>query len=167
MSGVAKTYAMMGWRIGYAGGPLPLIQAMTKIQSQTTSGASSTSQAAALAALSGPQDFVAVRAAVLAAKRNTFAALLNECPGLSCPSTEGTFYLFVSCAGVIGKIGPDERRIESDRDFAAYLLDTVDVAVVAGTDSGLSPYIRVSFANPPETIAEAGRRILEACRTLR
>ncbi len=166
VSGVAKSYAMMGWRVGYAGGPAVLIQAMTKIQSQTTSCASSISQAAALAALSGPQDLLTERVSLLAAKRDAFVALLNECEGLSCPVPEGTFYLFVSCAGVLGKVSPEGRHIETDRDFAAYLLDAVDVAVFPGQDCGLSPYIRVSFANSLGTIEDAGRRIKQACRAL-
>jgi aspartate aminotransferase len=166
VGGVAKSYAMMGWRIGYAGGPSALIQAMTKIQLQTTSGASSISQAAALAALSGPQTMLAARVAVLAAKRDIFAARLNACTGLACGLPEGTFYLFVSCARVIGKRTPSGKRIETDRDFAACLLDAADVVVFAGQDCGLSPYIRVSFANPLATIEEAARRIHRACSAL-
>jgi aspartate aminotransferase len=167
VSGVAKSYAMMGWRIGYAAGPAALIEAMARVQSQTISGASSISQAAALAALSGPQDLLAERAALLAAKRDVFAALLNQCAGLSCRVPEATFYLLVSCAGVIGKHSPDGQRIETDRDFAAYLLEAVDVAVLPGQDCGVSPYFRVSFANPLAMIEEAGRRIRQACGALR
>jgi aspartate aminotransferase len=166
VGGVAKSYAMMGWRIGHAGGPQPLVHAMTKIQSQTTSCASSISQAAACAALSGPQDLLAERAALLAARRDVFVTLLNSCEGLSCPVPDGTFYLFMSCAGLLGTLSPDGRRIESDRDFAAYLLDAADIVVLAGADCGLSPYVRVSFANPLETIEEAGRRIKQASRAL-
>src|SRR5262249_26896460 len=124
VGGAAKSYAMMGWRVGWAAGPSTLIREMAKIQSQTTSCASSISQAAALAALTGPQELLAERAAVLAERRDAFVALLNGCEGLSCATPEGTFYLFVSCAGVIGKRAPDGREIRSDRDFAACLLDS-------------------------------------------
>lgn len=167
VSGVAKTYAMMGWRIGYAGGPASLIATMTKIQSQTTSCPSSISQAAALAALSGPQDLLAERVAILATKRNLFASLLNGCDGLCCTLPQGTFYLLVSCAGVIGKTTPHGKRIETDRDFTSYLLDSVDVSVFPGEDCGISPYIRVNFAVPIERIEEAGRRMGLACVALR
>jgi aspartate aminotransferase len=166
VSGVAKSYAMMGWRIGYAAGPAPLIREMIKIQSQTTSGASSISQAAAVAALNGPQDLLRQRALVLRQKRDRFVTLLNGCAGLACAAPEGTFYLMVSCAGVIGKSSPDGKTIRSDRDFAAYLLDHADLVVFPGEDLGLSPYIRISFANSPSTIEEAGRRMKRACEGL-
>jgi aspartate aminotransferase len=165
-NGVAKTYAMMGWHIGYAGGPAALIREMVKIQSQSTAAASTVGQAAALAALTGPQELVAKRAAALAARREAFVAHLNRSPGLSCALPEGTFYVFVSCAGVIGKRGPDGRQIETDRDVAAYLLDAADTAVVPGDDCGLSPYFRGSFALPPERLAEVGARIERACAAL-
>ena len=166
VSGVAKSYAMMGWRIGYAAGPAPLIREMIKVQSQTTSGASSISQAAAVAALNGPQDLLRQRALVLRRRRDRFVTLLNDCAGLACTAPEGTFYLMVSCAGVIGKSSPDGKTIRSDRDFAAYLLDHADLVVFPGEDLGLSPYIRVSFANSPSTIEEAGRRMKRACEGL-
>jgi aspartate aminotransferase len=166
VSGLAKAYAMMGWRIGYAAGPPALIREMIKIQSQTTSCASSISQAAAIAALEGPQHLLRERIAILRDRRDRFVALVNECPGLSCAAPEGTFYLLVSCAGVIGKQSPDGKKIRSDRDFAAYLLEHADVAVFPGEDFGLSPYIRVSFANPPAIIGEAGLRLRRACEAL-
>jgi aspartate aminotransferase len=166
VGGVAKSYAMMGWRVGWAAGPAALIREMAKIQSQVTSCPSSISQAAALAALTGPQEVLAERAAALRARRDAFVKLLNGCRGLACTAPEGTFYIFASCAGVIGKRAPDGREIRTDRDFAAYLLDSVDVAVVPGDDLGLSPYVRVSFANPPEVIEEATRRIRRACAEL-
>lgn len=167
VNGVAKSYAMMGWHIGFGGGPEGLIREMVKIQSQSTSAASSIGQAAAVAALTGPQDLLSERAATLASRRDAFVARLNRCPGLSCPYPEGTFYLFVSCAGLIGAHTPDGKNIETDRDFAAYLLDAADVAVVPGEDCGLSPYFRGSFAHPPERLAEAGARIERACLALR
>ena len=166
ISGVAKAYAMMGWRIGYAAGPIELIREMTKIQSQTTSCASSISQAAAVAALNGPQDLLRERVAVLRAKRDLFAEILNGCAGLSCEPPEGTFYLLVACAAVIGKHSPDGRKIQTDGDFTTYLLEHADVAVFPGEDFGLSPYFRVSFANPQSTIEEAGRRLRRACEAL-
>src|SRR5262249_52349320 len=166
VAGVAKSYAMMGWRIGYAGGPATLIREMAKIQSQTTSCASSISQAAALAALTGPQDLLAERAAELPQRRDAFVNIINDCDGLVATIPQGTFYLLVSCASVVGKRAPDGREIETDRDFAAYLLDRFDVAVLPGEDCGLSPYIRVSFAHSPAEIAEAGRRLREACAAL-
>jgi aspartate aminotransferase len=167
VSGIAKTYAMMGWRIGYAAGPAALIREMIKIQSQTTSCASSISQAAAIAALDGPQDLLRQRIAILRDKRDRFVALVNECAGLGCAAPEGTFYLLVSCAGVIGKHAPDGMEISTDRDFAAYLLQSADLAVFPGEDCGVSPAIRVSFANPTDLIEEAGRRLRRACEALR
>jgi aspartate aminotransferase len=166
VSGVAKSYAMMGWRVGYAAGPAALIGAMIKLQSQTTNSASSISQAAAVAALNGPQDLLSERASVLRTRRDRFAELVNDCVGLSCEPPEGTFYLLVGCAGVIGKHSPGGKLIQTDRDFAAYLLDHADLAVVVGDDFGLSPYIRVTFANPTSTIEEAGRRLQRACEAL-
>ncbi|UGY05920.1 pyridoxal phosphate-dependent aminotransferase [Bradyrhizobium quebecense] len=166
VSGLAKSYAMMGWRIGYAAGPSALIREMITIQSQTTSGASSISQAAAVAALDGAQGALAERAAILRARRDRFADLVNGCRGLSCTPPEGTFYLLVSCAGVIGTRAPDGKVISTDRNFAAYLLEQADLVVFPGEDLGLSPYIRLSFANPSSTIEEAGRRLKRACEAL-
>jgi aspartate aminotransferase len=167
VSGIAKTYAMMGWRIGYAAGPSALIREMIKIQSQTTSCASSISQAAAIAALDGPQDLLRERTSILRDRRDRFTALVNDCPGLTCTAPEATFYLLVSCAGVIGKHSPNGMEISNDRDFATYLLQGADLAVFPGEDCGLSPAIRVSFANPLALIEEAGRRLKQACEALR
>ncbi|MEO6840538.1 MAG: aminotransferase class I/II-fold pyridoxal phosphate-dependent enzyme [Bradyrhizobium sp.] len=166
VSGIAKTYAMMGWRIGYAAGPSALIREMIKIQSQTTSCASSISQAAAIAALDGPQDLLWERISILRDRRDRFTALVNDCPGLSCAAPEATFYLLVSCAGVLGKHSPDGTAISNDRDFASYLLQSADLAVFPGEDCGLSPAIRVSFANSHAVIEEAGRRLKVACEAL-
>jgi aspartate aminotransferase len=167
VGGVAKSYAMMGWRVGYAAGPAALIREMAKIQSQTTSCASSISQAAAMAALDGPQDLLRDRALVLRERRDRLVELLNDCAGLSCTAPEGTFYVLVSCAGVIGQHSPDGSRIATDRDFAAHLLEQADVAVFPGEDFGLSPYVRVSFANPLSVLEDAGRRLKRACAQLR
>lgn len=167
VSGVAKTYAMMGWRVGYAGGPAALIREMVKVQSQTTSCASSISQAAAVAALNGPQELVRERASILCGNRDRLVALVNHCAGLSCTAPEATFYLMVSCAGVIGKHAPDGKQIRTDRDFAAHLLESADLAVFPGEDFGVSPAIRVSFANPPVRLEEAGIRLKRGCEALR
>jgi aspartate aminotransferase len=167
VSGVAKSYAMMGWRVGWAAGPAALIRDMIKIQSQTTSCASSISQAAAVAALNGPQNLLRERAAILRDKRDHFVDLLNHCPGLACTAPQGTFFLLVSCAGVLGKRLPRGKEIASDREFAAYLLESADVTVVAGEDCGVSPMIRVSFANPQSILEQSARRIRRACEALR
>jgi aspartate aminotransferase len=167
VSGVAKSYAMMGWRVGYAAGPGVLIREMIKIQSQTTSCASSISQAATIAALNGPQELLRERADILRAKRDLFVGILNTCTGLACTAPEGTFYLLVSCGGLIGKRTSDGKEIRTDRDVAAYFLEAADVAVFPGEDCGVSPAIRVSFANPDATIIEAGRRLRHACEALR
>ncbi|GGF44701.1 aminotransferase [Aliidongia dinghuensis] len=167
VSGVAKAYGMEGWRIGYAGGPAPLVRAMAKVQSLTTGCPSSISQAAAVAALTGPQTLLAERAAELQRRRDRFAALLDGCAGLACPLPEGTFYLIVSCAGVIGRRTVAGKPIETGRDFAAHLLETAGVAVLAGEDCGLSNHVRVSFGQPMATLEEAARRIARACAELR
>jgi aspartate aminotransferase len=167
VSGVAKSYAMMGWRVGYAAGPSVLIREMIKIQSQTTSCASSISQAATIAALNGPQELLRERADTLRAKRDLFVDILNRCAGLACTAPDGTFYLLVFCGGLIGKHMPDGKEIRTDRDVAAYFLEAADVAVFPGADCGISPAIRVSFANPDATIMEAGRRLRHACEALR
>lgn len=157
---------MTEWRIGYAAGPSALIRELITIQSQTTSGASSISQAAAIAALDGAQDVLVERAAILRTRRDRFAELLSQCAGLSCTPPEGTFYLLVGCAGVIGKRAPDGKMIATDRDFSAYLLEEADVVVFPGEDLGLSPYIRLSFANPSSVIEDAGQRLKRACEAL-
>ena len=166
MNGVSKAYAMMGWRIGYAAGPRELISEMVKMQSHTTACASSISQAAALAALCGPQELLRERAAMLATRRDIMVELINRAVGLSCAPSPATFYLLVSCRAVLGKGSPDGKPINSARDFAAYLLDAADVAVLPGEDCGVSPYFRVSFAVPTELLREAGARIIRACAAL-
>jgi aspartate aminotransferase len=166
VSGVAKSYAMMGWRIGYAGGPSHLIRAMSAIQSQTTSCASSIGQAAAIAALSQSQDSVIERNLILAQNRTFMAARINGCAGLSCLLPEGAFYLLISCAGVLDKATPKGIRIETDRAFAEYLLEAAGVAVAAGEDFGLSPYVRASFGLPSATLEKAASRIERACSLL-
>jgi aspartate aminotransferase len=167
VNGVSKTYAMTGWRIGYAGGPATLIRAMRKMQSQSTTNACSISQAAARAALNGPQDFVPERAAAFQARRDRVVALLSQIPGITCHKPEGAFYVFPGCAGLIGKRMPNGRRIENDQDLAMYLLDSAEVAVVQGSAYSMSPYFRISFAAAIELLEEACHRIHRACAELK
>lgn len=165
-NGVSKSYAMTGWRIGYAGGPKELIKAISKIQSQSTSNPSSVSQAAALAALEGDQSFLAERNEVFKGRRNMVVDLLNEAEGLKCLKPEGAFYVYPSCAGLIGKKTPEGKVIESDEDFVTYLLESEGVACVQGSAFGLSPYFRISYATSTENLTEACARIKRACAAL-
>jgi aspartate aminotransferase len=167
MNGVAKAYAMTGWRIGYAGGPAELIRAMAKIQSQSTSNPCSISQAAAVAALEGPQQFMAERAAIFRQRRDMVVDMLNQAPGLRCHRPEGAFYVYPNCAGVIGRRSPDGAQLSNTEDFARYLLEQEGVAVVHGAAFGMDPYIRISYATSNELLAEACRRIIRACAALR
>ena len=167
LNGVSKAYAMTGWRVGYAAGPVEIIKAMNKIQSQSTTHTSSVSQAAAVAALNGPHDFVAKNNALFKTRRDLVVKLLNECEGLSCATPEGAFYVYPSCAGVIGKTTPDGKKIETDGDFVTYLLESEGVAAVQGEAFGLSPYFRVSYATSNEALEEACKRIKKACAALK
>ena len=166
MNGVAKAYAMTGWRIGYAGGPVELINAMRKVQSQSTSNPCSISQAASIVALTGPQDYLKERAAAFQKRRDMVISMINEMPGLSCPTPEGAFYVYPSCAGMIGKTTPDGTVIQSDLDVATYLLESVGVAVVHGEAFGLSPHFRISYAASEDVLVEACGRIKKACEAL-
>jgi len=166
VNGVSKAYCMTGWRIGYAGGPAPLIKAMAKVQSQSTSNPSSVSQAAAVEALAGPQDFIAQHNEVFKARRDLVVERLNLCPGLHCHTPEGAFYVYPSCAGTIGKKTPSGQTIGSDGDFVTYLLEAEGVAAVQGEAFGLSPYFRVSYATSTEALEEACARIKRACEAL-
>lgn len=166
MNGVSKAYCMTGWRIGYAGGPAHLIAAMATLQSQSTSNPSSISQAAAIEALNGPQDFIKANNTIFEERRDLVVGLLNEAKGLSCLMPEGAFYVYPSCAGVIGKTTPQGKRIETDSDFVEYLLEAEGVAVVQGVAFGLSPYFRISYATSTAALAEAGARIKRACAAL-
>ena len=165
-NGVSKAYSMTGWRVGYAGGPTELIKAINKIQSQSSTHTSSISQAAAVAALTGPQDFIAERNAVFKQRRDMVVDLLNACPGLSCRTPEGAFYVYPSCAGVIGKSAPDGRRIDSDGDFVTAMLELQNVAAVQGEAFGLSPFFRISYATSNENLENACRRIKALCESL-
>ena len=166
MNGVSKAYAMTGWRIGYAGGPAELIKAIAKVQSQSTSNPCSISQAAAVEALSGAQDFIPERAQVFQERRDLVVSMLNQADGISCPTPEGAFYVYPSCAGVIGRKTPDGRTIESDLDFVTYLLESQGVAAVHGEAFGLSPHFRVSYATSTELLEAACQRIQRACGAL-
>jgi aspartate aminotransferase len=157
---------MTGWRIGYAGGPENLIKAMATIQSQCTTNPSSISQAAAIAALEGPLDFLEERNGAFKHRRDLCAGAFNSIEGLNCRVPEGAFYLFPSCAGMIGRKRPDGRMIEGDVDFATYLLEEVGVAVVPGSAFGLAPYFRISFATATERLEQACARISDACARL-
>ena len=163
MNGVSKAYAMTGWRIGYAAGPEPLMKAMAKMISQTTSNPSSISQWAALEALNGTQDFIKPHAKLFQERRDLVVSMLNQATGLHCPTPEGAFYVYPSCAGLIGKTAPSGKIIESDEDFAVELLETEGVAVVHGAAFGLSPFFRISYATSNDVLEDACARIQRFC----
>jgi aspartate aminotransferase len=167
VNGASKAYAMTGWRIGYAGGPAWLIKAISKIQSQSTSNPCSVAQAAAAAALNGPQDFLAERNTAFQARRDLVVSMLNQAAGLSCPRPEGAFYVYPDCSGLIGKRTPDGKLLDGDEAVAGYLLDAEGVAVVHGAAFGLSPAFRISYATDTATLEEACRRIQRACAAVR
>jgi aspartate aminotransferase len=166
VNGVSKSYCMTGWRIGYGGGPVELIKAMGTIQSQSTSNPCSISQAAAVEALNGPQDFIAEHNKVFEQRRDLVCAMLNKADGIYCPTPDGAFYVYPSCAGTIGKRTPQGKLIENDSDFVAYLLEAEGVAVVQGVAFGLSPHFRISYATSTEALKEACTRIQRACAAL-
>ncbi len=166
VNGVSKAYAMTGWRIGFAGGPSPLIKAMAKIQSQSTSNPSSISQVAAEVALDGDHSFLQARNAVFRERRDLVVDKLNAVHSLRCHRPEGAFYVYPSCAGVIGLRTPAGDMIETAEDFSRYLLETVGVAVVHGAAFGMDPYFRISYATSTELLADACDRIGRACDQL-
>jgi aspartate aminotransferase len=166
VNGVSKAYAMTGWRIGYGAGPAPLIQAMAIVQSQSTSCPSSISQAAAVEALTGPQDILAVRRNAFRDRRDIVVAALNGIAGINCRVPQGAFYTFASCAGLLGKRTLDGGVLKSDADFCRYLMDAVDVAVVPGSCFGLAPFFRISYATSEGELSEACKRIYSACHAL-
>jgi aspartate aminotransferase len=167
INGVSKAYAMTGWRIGYAGGPKPLIKAMAVIQSQATSCPSSVSQAAAVEALNGPQTFLKERQESFQRRRDLVVGRLNTIDGLECRTPEGAFYTFSGCAGILGRTTPKGKRIEADHDFTDYLLEDAHVAVVPGSAFGLSPFFRISYATSEAELIEALDRIERACAALK
>ena len=166
MNGVSKAYAMTGWRIGYAGGPAPLIKAMAKIQSQSTSNPSSVSQAAAVEGLNGPQDYISMSNEVYRGRRDLVVGMLNQASGLDCTTPQGAFYVYPSCAGLIGKTTPEGAAIDNSEDFASYLLEAEGVAVVHGTAFGLDPHFRISYATSTALLEDACARIQRACAAL-
>lgn len=167
LSGVSKTYAMTGWRVGFAGGPKALIKEMVKVQGHATAGVSGITQAAAAAALDGPQDDVAVMAAAYSRRRDLVVAGLNEAPGIVCHKPEGAFYVYPNIAGCLGRTSAGGVRIDTDEDFALALLDEQHVAVVHGAAFGMSPYVRISYATSDHQLVEACRRIVAFCAGLR
>ena len=159
MNGVSKAYAMTGWRIGYAAGPLPLVKAMDMIQGQQTSGACTIAQWASVEALNGPQDFVQKNKAIFQGRRDLVVSMLNQARGITCPTPEGAFYVYPSCAGLIGRKAPSGKVIETDEDFVSELLEAEGVAVVHGSAFGLGPNFRISYAAAEPLLEEACARI--------
>src|SRR5512140_3179935 len=166
VNGVSKSYAMTGWRIGYGGGPKPLIAAMAVVQSQSTSNPCSISQAAAVEALSGPQDIVLQWRDAFQRRRDLVVEQLNAIRGITCRQPEGAFYTFASCAALIGRRTPEDAVIDSDSAFCRYLLEAHDLAVVPGSCFGLAPYFRISYAASDAELKQAGERIAQACKAL-
>jgi aspartate aminotransferase len=167
MNGVSKAYAMTGWRIGYAAGPLQLIKAMEKVQGQTTSGASSVSQWAAVEALTGPQDYLDMSRKVFQERRDLVVSMLNDAEGLDCPVPDGAFYVFPSCRNLIGKRTESGGVIRTDEDFVSALLEAEGVALVHGSAFGQGPNFRLSYAAATEELREACTRVQRFCSTLR
>ena len=166
VSGVSKTYAMTGWRIGFAAGPRDLIKAMVSVQGHVAAGVSTVGQAAAVAALDGPQDVVGEMAAIYKRRRDLCVDALNVMPGVTCHRPEGAFYVFPNIAGCIGKTTPKGRLIANDGDFAEALLDEAHVALVAGASFGMSPYLRISYATDDTSLARAMERMTAFTRSL-
>jgi aspartate aminotransferase len=167
MNGVSKSYAMTGWRIGYAAGPEHLIKAMDFVQGQQTSGASTIAQWAAVEALNGPQDHLIQFRKAFEERRNLVVSMLNQAKGLQCPMPEGAFYVYPSCADLIGKTAPNGKLIETDEDFVTSLLEAEGVAAVHGTAFGLGPNFRISYATSNAVLEEACGRIQRFCANLR
>ncbi|MBO6519921.1 MAG: pyridoxal phosphate-dependent aminotransferase [Rhodospirillales bacterium] len=166
MNGASKVYSMTGWRIGYCGGPAPLLKEMTKLQQQITGSNSSVSQAAALAALSGPQDFVPKNCKSFQDRRDLVVSMLNQAKGVKCPVPKGAFYVFPDCSELIGKKTPDGKVIENDTDLVMYFLESHGVACVQGAAYGMSPFFRVSYAASEDELRDACERIQRACAEL-
>ena len=167
LNGVSKSYCMTGWRLGYCGAPKEIIAAMNKIQSQSTTSTSSISMAASVEALNGSQDFIDEHNQAFVRRRDLVVNLLNQIDGLSCLTPQGAFYVYPSCAGVIGKQTPEGKKISNDEDFMSYLLESEGIAGVHGAAFGLSPYFRLSYATSDEILKDACARIKRACEQLK
>jgi aspartate aminotransferase len=167
VNGASKAYAMTGWRVGYAGGPKPMIQAMMNMQGQATAGVSTIGQAAVTAALEGPQDVIESHRADYQNRRNLVVGWLREAKGITCHKPEGAFYVFPNIAGCIGKTTPKGKKLETDTDFVTALLEERHVATVQGTAYGMSPYFRISYATDLESLREGCKRIQEFCADLK
>jgi len=166
MNGMSKAYCMTGWRVGFAGGPDKIIKAMTKVQSQSISHTASVSQMAAVAALNGPKDFIFENNKVFKERRDLVVSMLNQTSGLNCPTPEGAFYVYPSCADLIGKSAEDGKKIRSDEDFVTALLEAEGVAAVHGEAFGLTPHFRISYATSTDLLEEACTRIQRFCASL-
>ena len=167
MNGVSKSYAMTGWRIGYAAGPKEIIKAISKIQSQSTTNPSSISQAAAVEALNGNQDFISIRAKAFEERRDFVVNTLNSINGIKCLKPDGAFYVFPSCKDLIGKKDINGKKIENDTDFVQSLLENNGVAVVQGSAFGLEGYFRISYATSMENLKKALKKISDFCESLK
>jgi aspartate aminotransferase len=168
VNGVSKAYCMTGWRIGFAGGPVPLIKAMAMIQSQSTSNPSAASQWASVEALNGPKDFIPKHNKIFKERRDLCVAMLNQAKGIQCPKPEGAFYVFPSCTGTMGKTSPTGKKLATDEDFVTELLEAEGVAVVQGTPFGSAvPAFRISYATATTSVQEACERIQRFCGNLR
>ena len=166
VNGMSKAFCMTGWRIGYAAGPENLITAIRKIQSQSTSNPSSISQAASVVALNGPMDFLTKNNEVFKQRRDLVCSMLNQATGITCPTPDGAFYVYPSCAGLIGTKTPDGKVLKSDEDVVTYFLETEGIAAVHGAAFGLSPHFRISYATSTEALEDACQRIQRACTAL-
>jgi aspartate aminotransferase len=167
LNGVSKAYAMTGWRVGYAAGPLELIKAMNKVQSQSTTHTSSISQVAAVAALNGPQGLIAEKNAIFEERRDLVVSMLNQAAGLVCSKPQGAFYVYPSCAGMIDKMTPDGKVLKDDEDVVTYLLESEGVSCVHGAAFGMSPAFRISYATSTKLLKDACQRIQRACAALK
>lgn len=166
LNGLSKAYCMTGWRVGYAAGPVDIIKAMNKIQSQSTTGTSTISQWASVAALDGDHSFIPEHNKVFKDRRDLVVSMLNQATGLTCATPEGAFYVYPSCAGAMGKTTPEGKVLKTDEDFVTYLLETEGVAAVHGEAFGLSPHFRISYATSTDLLEDACQRIQRACAAL-
>jgi aspartate aminotransferase len=167
VNGCSKAYCMTGWRIGFAGGPEPLIKAMAMIQSQSTSNPTAVAQWAAVEALDGPKDFIPKHNKIFKERRDLCVSMLNQANGIRCPKPEGAFYVYPSCSGTMGKVAPTGKKLATDEDFVTELLEAEGVAVVQGTPFGHGPAFRISYATATTALEEACNRIQRFCGNLK